>query len=258
MSGHLQISRNKYPIHLGMQMTQENNNNNIVAYVECPPYPLAQLQKEEEFTIGRGVYNRLVLSLDNVSRYHAVIKWGDNGFIIEDLGSSNGTFVNDEIIETQHKLQAGDKILIGNQLITYRESEKKSEYQHNKTLKTDMGQNVFRVPSVEEIKHLRSSLQGNIETIPLFSVLQMLSGDNQTGCLTIQNSELVGDIYFKEGSVINTQISSGAVGENAFFSIMKWEKGQFQFHKEKLPLKETMQENLQRLLLEGLRILDES
>lgn len=238
-------------------MTEENNNKNIVAYVECPPYPLAQLHKEEEFTIGRGVYNRLVLSLDNVSRYHAVIKWGDMGFIIEDLGSSNGTFVNDEIIEAQHKLQTGDKILIGNQLITYRESEKKSEFQHNKTLKTD-GKNAFRVPSVEEIKSLRSSLQGSIETIPLFSVLQMLSGDNQTGCLTIRNNDLVGDIYFKDGSVVYTQISDDNTGEKAFFDIMKWEQGQFQFDKQKVPPQETMRENLQRLLLEGLRILDES
>lgn len=238
-----------------MQMTN-NNNSNIVAYVECPPYPLSQLSKDEEFTIGRGVYNRLVLSLDNVSRYHAVIKWSNNGFVIEDLGSSNGTFVNDETIQAQHRLQSGDKILIGNQLITYRESQKNRAFQNNKTLRTE-GQNLFRVPSVEEIKNLRSSLQGSIETIPLFSILQMLSGDKQTGCLTIKKLDgKVGDIYFREGNVVHTEIS-GHTGEEVFFEIMKWEKGEFQFHKGKHPVRETMHENLQRLLLEGLRILDE-
>lgn len=44
--------------------------------------------------IGRDQDNHLILPHDSVSRYHARVYWSENGFIIEDLGSANGTHVS--------------------------------------------------------------------------------------------------------------------------------------------------------------------
>ncbi|MEW6556856.1 MAG: SpoIIE family protein phosphatase [Elusimicrobiota bacterium] len=70
---------------------------------------------EKQMTIGRAETNMIVLNDNKVSRYHAVITEQDGGFFIKDLGSTNGTYVNNTKI-TEHQLQPGDSITIGDAL----------------------------------------------------------------------------------------------------------------------------------------------
>lgn len=48
-----------------------------------------------------------------VSRRHAVLRAGPGGLVIEDLGSSNGTFVNDQRISSSTPLRTGDVVMLG-------------------------------------------------------------------------------------------------------------------------------------------------
>ena len=64
-------------------------------------------------TIGRGSDNDIVLSDEQVSRRHAEIRRQDDNFIITDLNSTNGTFVNELRIQKAQSLQHGDRIDIG-------------------------------------------------------------------------------------------------------------------------------------------------
>src|SRR5918992_2287102 len=48
-----------------------------------------------------------------VSRRHAVLRAGPGGLVIEDLGSSNGTFVNDQQISVPTPLRTGDVVTLG-------------------------------------------------------------------------------------------------------------------------------------------------
>src|SRR5215471_3095351 len=65
-------------------------------------------------SIGRGPDNLISLEDDsNVSRYHAEIEKRDDSFFILDLGSSNGTTVNDLVVEFERRLRDGDSISIG-------------------------------------------------------------------------------------------------------------------------------------------------
>lgn len=66
----------------------------------------------EEFTLGRHPECDIVVEVGAVSRYHAKITHNDRGFVIEDLKSRNGTFVNDEQIAQPHKLEHGDTIRV--------------------------------------------------------------------------------------------------------------------------------------------------
>jgi pSer/pThr/pTyr-binding forkhead associated (FHA) protein len=61
-------------------------------------------------TIGRSSNNDIQIAEQHVSRQHAVIRYRDGVFMISDLGSSNGTFVNDEALEEAFPLFAGDVI----------------------------------------------------------------------------------------------------------------------------------------------------
>ena len=75
------------------------------------------MRERTQLTIGRGPENDLQLSYPSISRRHARIS--DQGdakqYVIEDLGSINGTLVNNEFIDPQkpHPLLKGDKIRIG-------------------------------------------------------------------------------------------------------------------------------------------------
>ncbi len=66
-------------------------------------------------TLGRGYDNHLVINETFVSRYHARIDRGDSAYTITDLGSANGTKVNEQSIVAQVAvvLNHGDRIQIG-------------------------------------------------------------------------------------------------------------------------------------------------
>jgi hypothetical protein len=66
----------------------------------------------DPLTIGRGSNCTLSLSQPEVSRMHAEISWQDESWVIRDLGSTNGTLLNDHRITT-HALRPTDKIKIG-------------------------------------------------------------------------------------------------------------------------------------------------
>jgi hypothetical protein len=67
-------------------------------------------------TIGREVGNDVVVSDPQVSRRHASLTWDGSHFIIQDLDSANGTFVNRERISGPHSLQDGDLLGMGGQV----------------------------------------------------------------------------------------------------------------------------------------------
>ena len=64
--------------------------------------------------IGNNQSNDFVLNATGVSDDHAVILYRDNKLWIQDQLSTNGTFVNDELIEEKTKLSNGDIIKMGN------------------------------------------------------------------------------------------------------------------------------------------------
>jgi transcriptional regulator with PAS, ATPase and Fis domain len=73
---------------------------------------------EADFSIGRDAVNSLALSDALISRQHALVRHTESGFVIVDLGSRNGTFVN-SIPVTERKLEAGDRIQIGESLLLF-------------------------------------------------------------------------------------------------------------------------------------------
>lgn len=64
-------------------------------------------------TIGRSEGNEIIIADSEVSRRHARIIPQGSGFAIEDMGSTNGTFVNGRRITTLTPLTDGDTIYLG-------------------------------------------------------------------------------------------------------------------------------------------------
>lgn len=73
----------------------------------------------DALAIGRRPDNRLVLADDQVSGNHAEIKRQGAAFVIADLGSTNGTFVNESVVAAPRDLHHGDVIRLGRTEVTF-------------------------------------------------------------------------------------------------------------------------------------------
>ncbi len=75
-------------------------------------------------TIGRAPDNFMRLDYPQVSAHHAVIRRQSNGAVLEDLGSSNGTFVRGQRVSPHHPVNVnpGDSIQIASYQLTYQQS----------------------------------------------------------------------------------------------------------------------------------------
>ncbi|MEM7809166.1 MAG: ATPase, T2SS/T4P/T4SS family [Planctomycetota bacterium] len=74
---------------------------------------------EQAVTIGRQLGNILQIEDSKISRFHAVIEYRRGILGVRDLGSRNGTLVNDEPINAKGKrLKTGDVVTVGNTRLT--------------------------------------------------------------------------------------------------------------------------------------------
>jgi len=72
-------------------------------------------------TIGRLQDCDLALPQSSVSRRHAQVRLGNDGFVIEDLKSTNGVFVNDQKLRVPQLLEPGDFIRVGTYKMSFHE-----------------------------------------------------------------------------------------------------------------------------------------
>ncbi|MGQ9598305.1 MAG: FHA domain-containing protein [Anaerolineae bacterium] len=84
----------------------------MLLMIEGPKPGLRTLLDRPELTIGRDEQCDLVISERQVSRLHARISVQGDRYLLIDLGSKNGTFVNGQPVTEPHALQDGDEIQI--------------------------------------------------------------------------------------------------------------------------------------------------
>jgi len=86
-----------------------------------------RMQEGGNLTIGRRDANNIVIENLAVSGFHAKVDSIDKGFLLTDLKSKNGTFVNGQLVAS-HWLGHGDTINIGKHTLvfTYEEGEERS------------------------------------------------------------------------------------------------------------------------------------
>jgi pSer/pThr/pTyr-binding forkhead associated (FHA) protein len=70
-----------------------------------------------EITIGRDTTNPISINDAEVSRKHVRLTLKNNGYVIEDLGSTNGTFVNGQRIGGPVQLKIGDLVAFGENVV---------------------------------------------------------------------------------------------------------------------------------------------
>jgi len=94
------------------------HNPDSSLHLQLPETPLSQTTP---LTIGRQAGAHLLIDEGSVSRRHAVISYINKQYMVQDLGSTNGTFVNNERVELVRPciLQPNDTLRVGN-TVTFR------------------------------------------------------------------------------------------------------------------------------------------
>src|SRR5256885_7820426 len=153
------------------------------------------LKSDKQIIVGRSSELDMVLVEDMVSRKHAKIVVSAGKVTIEDLGSTNGTFVNGEKIK-QARLKEGDRILIGTSILKLIHQGEDAEDLDDASVKQKLEEAAAQAAKVTKT----SSMTGKIEEIPLPDLLQLFHTSKKNGVLAIK-SEQEGRIYLKQGRV---------------------------------------------------------
>lgn len=212
------------------------------------------LRMNREIIIGRSSDLDMVLVEDMVSRKHAKISTTDGEVYIQDLGSTNGTFVNGEKV-TRSRLQEGDRILVGTSIIKMVAVD---PLQYAEQSEAEARRRLEAGASRQQTSG--RPMSGVIEEIPLPDLLQLLSTSRKSGVLSVSTSGAVGRIYLRQGQIYFAAINEDfAVSPHkAIFRMLTWTAGTFELEPGgEIRVMEEIQESTEGILMEGMRQLDE-
>ena len=91
----------------------------ILIEVAGPEPGARYILSQDTMNIGRSLSNEITIDDTRISRHHVQIKRLPDGAVIEDLGSTNKTWVNDELLTSARFLQSGDIIQLAD-AVTFR------------------------------------------------------------------------------------------------------------------------------------------
>ncbi|HUH05297.1 MAG TPA: DUF4388 domain-containing protein [Kofleriaceae bacterium] len=212
------------------------------------------LRMNREIIIGRSSDLDMVLVEDMVSRRHAKITTTEADVYIQDMGSTNGTFVNGEKV-ARSRLAEGDRILVGTSIIKMvgvdlNAADNTSEAEARRRLEAGANrQSTSGRP-----------MSGVIEEIPLPDLLQLLSTSRKSGVLAVATPSAIGKIYLRKGQIYFAAINDDfAISpQKAIYRMLTWETGTFELSPSvEMQVMEEVQESTEGLLMEGVRQLDE-
>jgi Domain of unknown function (DUF4388)/FHA domain len=206
---------------------------------------------EKQIIVGRSSDLDMVLVEDMVSRKHARIAMQNDQIWIEDLGSTNGTFVNGEKIK-RARLKEGDRVLIGTSILKLIAGD-------GSTDSTDAKIQLENVAAARRTSQARS-MSGSIEEVPLPDLLQLFGTSKKSGVLVIRTDDDVGRIYMRKGIIYYAVINEldDVPAMKSIFRMLTWEKGLFDLDPpDEREFPSEINASVQEILMEGLRQLDE-
>ncbi|HNB41459.1 MAG TPA: FHA domain-containing protein, partial [Anaerolineales bacterium] len=145
---------------------------------------------KSEIIIGREDSVDITIPASAVSRRHARLMLIGENYVLEDLGSSNGTYVNGEKLDKQHTLKSGDKIRLG-QIISLVYTAPVSEEDSNLTVVSIKDANkTAKHSGPAKPAHVMQTVLGEAPAIPQASagprqlIVSIAGGSTQTYPLT--------------------------------------------------------------------------
>jgi hypothetical protein len=209
-------------------------------------YPL---EPGREITVGRASSADMVLAEDMVSRNHAKLCVSGDEVVIQDLGSTNGTFVNGDRVN-RCALKDGDRILIGTSIL-------KVVRLASPVLPVQRRGEPAQAPEVVSTLRPRA-LKGDIHEHGLSSLLQLLVQSKHSGVLVIQGPRTA-RLFFREGQLLRVELDGlvEVTGKKALWRIFTWTSGPFQVKPLPEDVEREFEEPTEALLAEATQQAEE-
>jgi len=218
------------------------------------------IDENHPIVVGRSSDLDMVLVEEMVSRKHAKIELRDGKIHIEDLGSTNGTFVNGERI-VKGWLKEGDRVLIGSNILKVIAMSGDADAAANTRKAADTAAPKPAAP--RRSNEGESRMRGSLEEIPLPDLLQLFGTSRKSGVLVVEAGTDGGRIFLDQGLIhyVTVEQSGKEVALaplKAFYRMLIWERGSFELEppstrKFEIPLNASVTE----VLMEGFRQRDE-
>ena len=209
----------------------------------APPRPPVRLSRDCPVVIGRSRSCGLPVPAGTASRRHAEVRFEHDQFVVQDLGSTNGTFVNGERVGAAHALTPGDRIDVGGTQVTFCEVEGSVE-----VVAPQEGQTLLM--SVPQPAPSADAFRGRLTEIPAFAVLQVLEIGRKTGVLAIEGGARCGRVWLAEGAPVHAE-TDGAAGFEAALALALADDGHFAFEPDDAAPDQTIGASVTELLLEA-------
>ena len=123
---------------------------------------------KERTTLGRRPYNDIVIDNLAVSGEHAVIHMADDGVEIEDVGSTNGPYVNAKAVTSQ-ELRNGDIVEVGKYKIRFLQEAEGENFEKTMLVKPGMVSPSMVAPRAAAAATPQAA-------VPLSAVIRVMSG----------------------------------------------------------------------------------
>lgn len=102
----------------------------------------------------------------------------------------------------------------------------------------------------------KRGFEGNVFDLQLTDVIQLNCLCRITAALRVNKGDQRGVIYFNDGDIVHAECDE-QIGKEALFSILSWREGKFDHERGKMPSQQTISQNWEHLLVEGMRKTDE-
>jgi pSer/pThr/pTyr-binding forkhead associated (FHA) protein len=215
-------------------------------------FPLGEGQ---EIIIGRSSDLDMVLVEEMVSRRHARITVKRGAIMIEDLGSTNGTFVNGEKID-RASLREGDRVLVGTSILKVVRVAPSAENRDYRAVAANRESQRQSTQRSEEAPRM----SGALDEIPLPDLLQLLGTSRKNGVLVLRTGAAVGRIFLEGGVIRCATIENieSLPPRNAVYRMLGWTTGHFELEPpQEGTFEQPIEATVQEILMEGLRQQDE-
>jgi len=211
---------------------------------------------DKQIIVGRSSDLDMVLVEDMVSRKHARIAMQQDQIWIEDLGSTNGTFVNGEKIK-RARLKEGDRVLIGTSILKVIAGDATSPAARDDA---QVKQNLENVAAARRTSQART-MSGSIEEVPLPDLLQLFGTSKKSGVLVVRTEDNdVGKIFMRKGMIYFVLINDldDVPPLKSMYRLLSWQKGLFDLDPpDEREFPNEINVSVQEVLMEGLRQMDE-
>lgn len=161
---------------LKLRLEEAKSSSPVLVVISGKPLGKSFVLSKDVSTLGRELTAEISIGETSISRRHTEFRLHDDGIIVRDLGSTNGTFVNDQKLEGDRTLNDGDLIRCGSTILKFLKEGKIENIHYGKmydlATRDDLTGALNKKAILEIVKEefSRSTTKGNPLTLLFFDI----------------------------------------------------------------------------------------